>query len=366
VDGLTHGRPETVMNTVKESDNPMSVTEPLDDPFDILLVGWSFMRGNLLMSALEFGLFQELGKDPGTAEQLTRRLELNERGARDFLDALAAMGVLERDDKGVYRNGPAADRCLIPGRPGFIGGFVAMTMQFMGAGAGSGPESLSAMLRTGNPRGLRAGKVPFSEIFDDPLRLEQFLLAMDSMTASIGPALAQRFDWSKYTSFMDVGGARGNLAATLLREHPHLKGGVFDRPFMKPLLEELAQERGVSDRLAFHDGDFFVTDIPGADVVILGNVLHDHSVGSRRKLIARVAEKIPPGGALLVYDPMLDEERRVVDNLLISLAMMVQSPAGSEHTPAECRGWMEEAGLRVEEVFPLPAHTTAVVGRKLA
>ncbi len=258
---------------------------PIDDPFDIMLVGWSFMRGNLLMSGLEVGLFQELGKEPGTAGQITRRLGLNERGARDFLDALAAMGVLERDEQGVYRNGPAADRCLVPGRPGFVGGFLAMTTQFIGAGW----DSLAAMLRTGDPRGLDADTVPFEEVFRDPLRLRQFLSAMDGLTASIAPALAERFDWSGHTSFMDIGGARGNLAATLLAEHPHLRGGVFDRPVMKPHLEELAQERGVADRLRFHGGDFFVTDIPGADVVIFGNVLHDCPVESRRNLIAQAA-----------------------------------------------------------------------------
>ncbi|HEY5836866.1 methyltransferase [Streptomyces sp.] len=340
---------------------PVSVPRPIDDPFDILLVGWSFVRGNLLMSALELGVFEELGKAPGTAEQITQRLGLHPRGARDFLDALAALGVLERDGD-VYRNGPAADRHLIPGRHGFVGGFLAMTTQFMGTGWGS----LASMLRTGDPHGQDAGTVPFEQVFRDPERLRQFLSAMDSLNGAIGPELARRFDWSRHSSFVDIGGARGNLAGTLLLAHPHLAGGVFDRPVMGPFLEELAEDRGVLDRMTFHGGDFFVDRIPGADVVIFGNVLHDCPVEIRRDLIAQAAEAIPPGGAVVVYDPMIDDERRVVDNLLLSLIMMVQSPAGNEYTPADCRGWMEEAGLQVEEVLKLPAHATAVVGRKPA
>ncbi|MFC4499204.1 MULTISPECIES: methyltransferase [Streptomyces] len=339
-----------------------STAGPIDDPFDIMLVGWSFMRSKLLMTALELGLFEELSKEPGTVGNIASRLGLHERGSTDFLDALAALGVLERGEGGVYRNSPAANRNLIPGQQGYVGGFLTMTTEFMGAGW----ESLATMLRTGDAHGQDADKVPFAQIFRDPQRLRQFLSAMDSLNGAIGPELARRYDWSRHQSFVDIGGARGNLAGTLLRAHPHLRGGVFDRPVMKPFLEELADERGVLDRIAFHGGDFYVNEIPGADVVIFGNVLHDTPVATRQNLIAQAYARIPVGGAVIVYDPMIDDERRVADNLLLSLTMMLQSPAGNEYTPSECRGWMEEAGLEIEDVFSLPAHVTAVVGRKTA
>ncbi len=347
------------------ADNPPStadVTGPIDDAFDIMLVGWSFVRSKLLMTALDLGLFEELSKEPGTVEHITSRLGLHPRGSRDFLDALAALGVLERDDYGVYRNSPAANRNLIPGRQGYVGGFLAMTTEFMGAGW----ESLATMLRTGTGHGQDAGAVPFAQIFRDPQRLRQFLSAMDSLNGAVGPELARGYDWSRHRSFVDIGGARGNLACTLLLAHSHLRGGVFDRPVMKPFLEELAEERGVPDRITFHGGDFYVDEIPAADVVIFGNVLHDTPVDTRRSLIAQAAAGIPAGGAVIVYDPMIDNDRRGADNLLLSLTMMLQSPAGNEYTPAECLGWMEEAGLEVESVFRLPAHVTAVVGRKPA
>lgn len=341
---------------------PAARTEPITDAYDLLVLGWSFVRGNLLTSAVDLGLFEALAKEPGTAEQLAQRLRLHDRGTRDFLDALAALGVLHRD-AGVYRNSPAAENHLIPDRHGFVGGFLAMTTQFMG---GTGSDGLTGMLRTGEPHGHDAGSVPFDEVFRDPRRLRLFLSAMDSLNGAIGPELARRYDWSRHSTFVDVGGARGNLAATLLLAHPHLAGGVFDRPAMRPFLDELARERGVADRLAFHGGDFNVDALPAADVLIFGNVLHDLPVGTRRGLIAQAARRVPPGGTVLVYDPMLDDDRTAIDNLLLSLVMMVQSPAGNEYPPAECRAWMEEAGLRVEEVLALPAHATAVVGRRPA
>ncbi|MGP2439222.1 methyltransferase [Streptomyces sp. JW3] len=335
---------------------------PLDDAFDIMLVGWSFMRSKLLMTAMEMGLFEALSKESGTAGQIADRMGLHERGVPDFLDSLTALGLLTRDAAGVYANGPAAARNLIPGQQGYVGGFLRMTTDFMGAGW----ETLADMLRTGDAHGQDKSKVPFAQIFRDPQRLRQFLSAMDSLNGAIGPELARQYDWSRHTSFVDIGGARGNLAGTLLQAHPHLRGGVFDRPVMRPFLEELADERGVRDRMSFHGGDFYVDPIPGADVVIFGNVLHDTPVATREGLIAQAAAHLPAGGAVIVYDPMIDDDRRDADTLLMSLTMMMQSPAGNEYTAAECRSWMTAAGLEVEQVLHLPAHATAVVGRKRA
>ncbi|KJY34224.1 methyltransferase [Streptomyces sp. NRRL S-495] len=343
------------------TENPGADRVALDDAFDVMLVGWSFVRSKLMMTALDLGLFEALGKRPGTVEELAERLGLHPRAAADFLDALTALGLLERTD-GVYRNGPAAGRNLVPGAPGYVGGFLTMTSAFMGTGW----DSLSDLLRTGLAHRQEGAEVPFAQIYRDKERLRQFLSAMDSLNGAIGPELARRFDWGRHKSFVDVGGARGNLAARLLTEHPHLSGGVFDRQVMKPFLDELADEHGVADRIAFHGGDFYVDRLPTAEVVVFGNVLHDCPVDVRRGLIAQAAAGVGPGGAVIVYDPMIDDARSEIDTLLLSLTMMLQSPAGNEYTPSECAGWMREAGLEVESVFDLPAHATAVVGRRPA
>ena len=331
----------------------------LTDPFDVMLIGWSFVRSKLLMSALEMNLFGELQKEPGTAAELMTRLGLHERGTRDFLDALAALGLIERSAD-VYRNSPAAAQHLVPGQLGYVGGFLGMTTGFMG----SGWDSLTAMLRTGKAHGQEAGEVPFARVFRDPTLLRQFLSAMDALNGAIGQELVGRFAWPGYASFADIGGARGNLAAQLLQAHPHLRGSVFDRPAMRPFADELAAAHGVAGRLTFYGGDFFTDELPPADILIFGNVLHDVPVGARCDLIQRAHDAASPGGAVIVYDPMIDDDRLAVDNLLLSLTMMLQSPAGNEYTPDECRDWMRAAGLEDAGRIPLPAHATAVIGRK--
>ncbi|MFG2652137.1 methyltransferase [Streptomyces sp. NPDC048436] len=332
----------------------------LDDPFDVLFVGWSFFRSKLLTAAQDLGVFTALGDEALGAEELRERLGLHPRAAGDFLDALSALGLLRRTGDR-YRNSPAVARHLMPGREGYVGGFLRMTTELLG----SDQDSLAGLLRSGSARGQgKGGEVPFTQIFHDPERLRQYLSATDSFSGAVADELAQAFDWGRYATFSDVGGARGNLAARLAAAHPGLTGTVLDRPLMEPHFDTLVTERGVADQLRFVSGDFFTDDLPRADVVILGGVLHDRPMERRMALLRKAYDAVHDGGALIVYDTMLDDERTGADNLVLSLIMMLQSAQATGFSPAECRSWMREVGCCVEQTIDLPALTTAVVGRK--
>ncbi|MEU1463081.1 methyltransferase [Streptomyces sp. NPDC005727] len=335
--------------------------QPLEDPFDVMFVGWSFFRSKLLTAAMELRVFSILGEGSLEGAELAGRTGLHPRAGQVFLDALAAVGLLVRQD-GRYRNSPGTLRHLLPDRDGFVGGFLRMTTELMG----SDQESFTGLLRGGTARGQGAGgEVPFTKIFHDPERLRQFLSAMDSFSGAVGAELAEVFDWSRVASFSDVGGARGNLAAHLAAAHPGLTGTVLDRPSMAEHFDRLVSERGVGERLRFVGADFFQAELPRADVVILGSVLHDWPMEQRTTLLRKAYDAVHDGGWVIVYDTMLDDERRDPDSLMLSLIMMLQSAQAGGFTPAECGVWMTDAGFAVERTVRLPALTTAVVGRKI-
>ncbi|NUS13153.1 MAG: methyltransferase [Streptomyces sp.] len=332
----------------------------LDDPFDVMMLGWSFMRSRVVSAALELGLFTRLGDLALTEEEIRARLGLHPRASREFLDALAAFGLLDRDGDR-YRSSPAAARYLVPDIPGYVGGFLGTTTELLG----QDQAPLTGLLRTGNARGQnQGGEVPFTRIFADPVRLEFFLGAMDSFSSAIGEELVKALDWGRYATISDIGGARGNLAALLVNAYPQLTGTVFDRPGFDPLFDRLVADRGVAGRLSYVGGDFFTDELPGADVLIMGGVLHDWPVEQRRALIGKAAAAVNPGGALVVYDTMLDEARTRTDSLVLSLIMMMQSAQATGFTPAACAGWLAEAGLEVTATLPVPAHNTALIARK--
>ncbi|WP_306212585.1 NAD(P)-binding domain-containing protein [Actinoplanes sp. RD1] len=324
-------------------------------PADLIELGTAFCRAKVVLSALELRLFAHLQDGPRTEEELRAALGLHGRGTRDFLDVLVVLGLLRRVDGG-YANAPAAARWLVHGTPSYVGGFLERADHMLYPAWGR----LTEALRTGAPQ----AEADYMDMIGHPDRLRRFVGMMDALNGLIAPELADAFDFSATTTLMDVGGARGNLVCGVLKAHPHLKGRVFDLPPMHPLFDEHVAALGLGDRAEFVEGNFFHDDLPTADTISIGHVLHDWAPEERQMLIGKAYAALPPGGTLLVYDRMVAEEPADPVNLVISLDMLLTTKGGAEYTAAECAGWMTAAGFAATEARPLGEYDTLVVGRK--
>lgn len=330
-------------------------------PDRILDLSFAFFGSKTLLSAAELGLFTELASGPLGAEALRQRLGLHPRAARDFFDALVALGLLEREGDR-YRNTPATDHYLDRGKPSYVGGWLEMTNDrlypFWGA--------LTEALRTGQPQNeTKSGEDFFGALYQDPARLRQFAGSMTGASMGSACALARRFPWENYRTVVDVGTAQGNLPVQLALAHDHLTGGGFDLPPVGPIFAEYVAAFGLGDRLRFYSGDFFVDPLPPADVLVMGNILCDWDLAEKRLLLAKAYAALPEGGALIVYDGLIDDERRErALSLLFSLLMLIETPGGGLYTGADCRAWMAEAGFRDTYVEHLAGHDWMVVGIK--
>jgi len=332
-------------------------------PRPLLELATAFWRAKTLLTAVDLGVFNALADGPASGLELRDRLDLHPRSAQDFFDALVALGLLERTDDGGYRNGQAADLYLVEDRPTYLGGWMRMTDRRLYEAW----RHLGDGLRTGQPQ--LAGPMSdnfFPNLYQDPQALRRFIAGMDALTAKIGPEVAGSFDWTGVDTFVDVGGARGNFASSIAAAHPHLRGTCFDLPHLEPLFDDLVAERGIGGRLSFAAGDFFADPLPPADVLILGHILHDWNVEQRQSLLAKAYDAVRPGGALLVYDRMIDDARSGATlSLLGSLNLLLVTPGGSEYTVADCRGWLTDAGFaRTSAVPVLDGTETLVIARK--
>ena len=330
-------------------------------PDKILQLGLGFWGAKTLLSAVELGVFTELAKGPLGAEALRGRLNLHERGARDFFDALVALGMLEREN-GVYRNTQESELFLDRAKPSYIGGLLEMANARLYPSWGG----LTAGLKSGKPQSeIKQAKDTFAELYSDPARLKQFLSAMTGISMGAARALAQQFPWGSFKRFLDVGGAQGCVSVQLALAHRHLAGGEFDLPVVGPIFEEYVQSFGLGQRLRFEPGNFFKDPLPGADVIIMGHILHDWELDEKRMLIAKAHAALPPGGALIIYDAMIDDERRRnAFGLLMSLNMLIETRGGFDYTGADCRGWMHEAGFKETRVEPLCGPDSMAIGLK--
>ena len=329
-------------------------------PDSIFQVGLGFWPSKILLSAVEMELFTDLAKAPQPLDSLQGRVGLHPRSARDFLDSLVALGFLQRKE-GKYSNTPATGLFLDKHKPAYVGGILEMANQRLYGHW----THLTEALRTGLPQNevRNGGGSIFEAIYADPARLKGFLAAMTGISHGGNLAIASKFPWDRYKTFADAGTAQGDLAVQIALAHPHLSGIGFDLAEVGPIFEEYAERNGVAGRLRFLSGNFMEQPLPKADVITMGHILHDWGLDEKRMLIRKAYEAVPEGGALIVYEAIIDDDRsKNAFGLMMSLNMLIETYHGFDYTGADCQGWMKEAGFRETRVEHLVGPDSMVIG----
>ena len=330
-------------------------------PDHILQTGMAFWGSKTLLTAVEIELFTDLAKHPGDLESVQGRMGLHPRAARDFLDALVALGFLQREN-GIYSNTPETDLLLDKAKPSYIGGILEMAnhrlYRFWG--------ELTTAVRTGESQNeSKGGHDPFKALYANPAALREFLRAMSGVSRGAHITIANQFPWAKYKSCADIGTAQGDLVTQIALAQPHLKGIGFDLPEVGPIFEEYISGNGLTDRVSFAGGSFFTDELPKADVLLFGHILHDWDLETKLMLLRKAYAALPEGGAVIVYDSIIDDERKQnAFGLLMSLNMLIETPGGFDYTGADCIGWMQQVGFKDCRVEHLVGPDSMVIGSK--
>jgi SAM-dependent methyltransferase len=335
-------------------------------PARILEVGMAFWPAKVLLSAIELGLFTELGANSMTGRELQGALRLHPRANPDFFDTLLALRFLERDGDGPearYRNTEETALFLDRHSPQFMGGFLEMAnarlYRFWG--------DLTDGLRTGSPQNeiKHTGASMFAELYSRPERLEQFMDAMSGISAGNFQAFAEKFDFSRYHTVCDVGGATGQLSMLVAKKHPHLRCTSADLPAATLIAERQIAAAGLGNRVSAKSLDFFAEPLPKSDVITMGMILHDWNLEKKMHLVRAAYDALLPGGAFVVIENLIDDARREnTFGLLMSLNMLVEFGDAFDFTAADFFGWCREVGFSRTEVIPLAGPASAGVAYK--
>jgi hypothetical protein len=330
-------------------------------PDRILTLGRAFMASKALLSAVELDVFTALAAGPLDFKSLKNRLGLAERGARDFLDALVALGLLERDPVGCYRNAPDADNYLDRHKPSYVGGELRLYNQRQYPHW----DRLTAALLTGESQSQESAIDYFPTMYADRAKLSTFAQGMTGGALLPARAIAANFPWAEHKTFADIGTAQGCLPVVLAQAHPHLTGIGFDLTPMKATFESYVCAHALADRLRFVAGNFLTDALPKADVIVLGRILHNWDLATKKLLLRRAHDALPPGGAVIVYERLIDDERRTnATALLASLNMLIMTRGGFDYTGADCCTWMQEADFRNTCVEPIAGGQSMIVALK--
>ena len=335
-------------------------------PARIMEVGIAFWPAKTLLSAIELGLFTALGKSPLTGAELQKALGLHERANPDFFDTLVALKFLERDGDGPggrYRNAGDTALFLDKKSPAYMGGFLEMANARLYPFWGD----LTNALRTGKAQNETkdGGASMFGELYSKPERLEQFMEAMAGISAGNFQAFANTFDFARYKTLCDIGGATGQLSVLVAKAHPHMRCVSADLPAATTIAARKIAASGVGDRVSAQPLDFFAAPLPKADVITMGMILHDWNLEKKLSLIRAAYDALPPGGALVAIENVIDDARREnAFGLMMSLNMLIEFGEAFDFTGADFRKWCTAAGFRSTEVIHLAGPASAAVAYK--
>ena len=336
------------------------------DPSNIMQVGMGFWASKTLLTAVKLELFSHLATKPLTGAEIKHELCLNGRGMYDFLDALVSLGLLQRKGKketAVYSNSPDSDHFLDKSKLSYMGGLLEMANNRLYPFW----NFLEEGLKRGTPQNeIRTGeKSLFDEIYSDIDKTREFVNAMSGAQAGNFITFATQFDFSAYNTLSDIGGAGAQLSAHVAIHNPHMNCISFDLPPVSPIALENISLMGVANKVKVVSGDFFTDSFPKADVITMGNVLHDWGKDDKQMLIGKAYDALPKGGALVVIENIIDDERREnAFGLMMSLNMLIETAEGYDFTAADFEGWAGDAGFSETFVMQLTGPTSAVVAIK--
>jgi precorrin-6B methylase 2 len=338
------------------------------NPTAIMQVGTGFWASKTLLAAIKLRLFTLLGSKPLNAEEIRLALDLHPRSIHDFLDALHALKFLNREGEGrtaLYSNTEDTSFFLDRNKPSYIGGLLEMCNDRLYSFWGTLEEGL----KTGRPQNeVKTEGVsnnPFDSFYSNPERLTQFMEAMAGIQMGAFTAFAQQFDFSRYQTLADMGGATGLLSIQVALNNPHMRCTTFDLPAVEHVARKWVERFDAAARVRVQSGDFFKDNFPAADVITMGNILHDWGYVDKLRLASKAYNALPEGGAFVVIESIIDDERKEnAFGLLMSLNMLIETQAGYDFTFHDFQDLCTEAGFSRFELIHLAGPTSAAIAYK--
>ncbi|ESO01445.1 hypothetical protein HELRODRAFT_192339 [Helobdella robusta] len=314
----------------------------------------------IVYTATTLGIFEELTNSlrPMTACMLALKLGLDADATERLLNALSALSLVEKSfnssNSAVYRSSTCAEKYLVNSSPFTmkplihkVGDLYAVFGQLT-KGIKEGRQQLNTALGKGD-QCFKKGNGLYS---DDKKRME-FLSTMQMFSYADAPHVLKAFDLKQYKTAIDLGGGTGAFGLTLAKKYPSMHVTVADLHDVVKMADQFLP-KDVPENLHYEIKDFFEDSLTPADLYILSNVVHDWDVEHLDKLLTKVYHAIKPGGALLVLEKILNENKDgPLSTLILDLGMLV-TVNGRERTAAEYKQLFSEYGFKNIRIKVLP------------
>jgi acetylserotonin N-methyltransferase len=316
----------------------------LPDPSPVIELIEAFRRSKVMFAAVSLGVFDALEHKPAEVTALAEELQVKAEPLERLLDACVGLKLLRRRGA-AYENEPAASTYLRRSSKQTLTGYILYSNDVLFRLWTHAEDAV----REGTPRWKQEFGVDGS-IFDHFFRTEgakeTFVRGMHGLGILSSPKVVEAFDLSRFRRMVDLGGATGHLAIAACERNPDLRAVVFDLPEVIEAACAYARSSVASPRIEMMAGDFFSDELPEADFFALGRILHDWREDRIRRLLAKIYRRLPAGGAILLAEKLLYEDKSGPLSAHLQSLNMLMCTEGKERTLPEYRRLLEEAGFR--------------------
>jgi hypothetical protein len=302
-------------------------------PGKLLELSGHHWKTGTLHAAVKLDVFSAIGDNTVPVDQISRELNCHQRGMERLLNALAAMGLLLKED-GRFANTPAGRAFLCRESPQYVGYIILHHHQLVDSWS-----RLDQAVSSGKPvRGRISGS-------GEQWR-ENFLMGMFNMAMNLAPRIVPQIDMSGRKHLLDLGGGPGTYAIHFCQANPGLAATVVDFPTTQPFAEKTIARFDLSHRIAFRPGNFLDDDIgSGYDVAWLSHILHGEGPDDCRRILRNTVKALTGGGQVIIHEFILDDSMdRPLFPALFSLNMLLGTPCGQAYAEDQLRNMLEEAG----------------------
>ncbi len=323
---------------------------------EVLQLGRSYQGAAVLAGAADLDLFSILAPKARTATECARALQCDERGITILLDALVALGLLEKSGSRYALRAGVEDLLASTGRQSVL----AMVQHQ--ANCLRRWSELARVVRTGRP----AERV--ASVRGETGDAEAFIGAMHTVSAPVADQVIQTLKPLQFRHLLDIGGGSGTWTIAFLRACPSATATLFDLPHVIPMARVRLAAAGLEDRVKLVPGDFMTDPLPpGADLAWLSAIVHQNSRPQNRSLFTKVFEALDAGGRIAIRDILMDVTRtEPVSGALFAVNMLVATEGGGTFTFEELSADLEAAGFKQATVLRRDEAMNSVVAARKA
>lgn len=322
-------------------------------PDEIKKLAGSFQQSRILLTAFELDIFTILDEHLLTSAQVAEKINADERGTDRLMNALSTFDFLHKT-KNKFFNSEHSSRYLVKGKPGYMGGLMHTNHLW----------NTWSTLTDAVKKGSTVIEKDINKRGDE--WLEAFIAAMHNRGTVQAKIISMMLDLTNVKQVLDVGGGSGAFSMTMVKSNEIMRGIIFDLPNVIPIAKKYVEEEKLLDRFDFIAGNYLTDNFEmGNDLILLSAIIHINSFEENKELIAKCAESLNPGGQVVIYDQIMDEDRITPPNgAVFALNMLVGTEKGDTYTQSEIKSWFESAGLTDVEFKNTSFGSSLMIARK--